>query len=116
MAGLTHNPATYWRSAFTALHWPSITFDAAMQCPARRDIIEFIATWWPQRPMCNIVSISRIDLLATDAAQRGDTAHSANPYPSHTPPGQLWLKCFAAEQARMALAAAAQAESVYSND
>ena len=66
--------------------------------------------------MENIVSISKIDLLATDAARRGDNAHSANPYPEHSAPGQLWLKCFAAEQARLALATAAQAESVYTDD
>jgi hypothetical protein len=54
--------------------------------------------------------------LATDAAKRGANARSANPYPDHSPAGQLWLKCFAAELQRMALATQAQAESVYADD
>lgn len=96
----THNPATYQPIAFVALGWPG-TFEAAMQCTARRDILEHIATWWPKRPMENIVSISRIDLLATNAARRGDTLRSANPYPEHSAPGQLFAKCFDLEQKRL---------------
>ena len=113
---LFHDPAAYLRTAFVALHWPHLAFEAAMQDAARREIIEHIATWWPQRPMENIVSISRIDMQATDAARRGATACSAIPYPDHTPAGQLWLKCFAAEQQRLARALQAQAESVYTDD
>ena len=116
LSTLAHNPANYVRLAFEAIDWPHLTFEAAMKDTVRRDILEFIATHWPQRPMTNIVSISRIDLLATDAARRGDHARSANPYPEHSAPGQLWLKCFAAEQARLALATAAQAASVYTDD
>jgi hypothetical protein len=111
----TYNPAIYRPIAFAALAWPG-TFEAAMRCPARRDIIELIATRWPQRPMTDIVSISKIDLLATNAARRGDKLPGANPYPDHGAPGQLFAKCFAAEQARLALTAAAQAASVYTDD
>lgn len=111
----THHPATYQPIAFAALGWPG-TFEAAMQCTARREIIEHIAIHWPRKPMENIRSISSIDMNATDAARRGASARSAIPYPEHTPAGQLWLKCFAAEQARLDDAAQAQAESVYTDD
>ena len=113
---LFHNPATYLHTAFVALHWPHLTFEAAMHDTARADIIKFIATHWPQRPMHHIVSVSKIDLMATDAARRGASARGTNPYSDHSPPGQLWLKCFAAEQTRLTLAAAAQAASVYTDE
>lgn len=111
----THHPATYRPIAFAALGWPG-SFEAAMQDTARRDILDHIATHWPRKPMDNIVSISRIDLLASNAAKRGATARSDNPYPEHSAPGQLWLKCFSAERDRINQAAQAQAESVYTDD
>lgn len=108
-AALPHNPAAYLHAAFTALHWPGLTFEAAMQCTARRAILDLIATRWPEKRMENIVLISRIDLLATNAARRGDALRSANPYPEHSAPGQLFAKCFDLEQKRLsALALKAQ--------
>lgn len=101
------NPALYLRPAFECLHWPSHTFDAAMQDPARRAIIEFIATCWPQRPMENVVPISRICQLATGAARHHATAREANPYPEHSAAGGLYAQCFDLEKARMTAAAAA---------
>ena len=111
----THHPATYQPIAFAALGWPG-SFAAAMQDALRRDILEHIAIHWPQKPMDNIVSISRIDLLACQAAARGDKLPGANPYPDHGAPGQLFIKCFAAALQRMALATQALAESVYTDD
>lgn len=98
---LAFDPDVYLRPAFEALNWQGLAFEAAMQDPARRDIITFIATRWPQRPMENIVSVSRIDWLATDAATRCRTAHEANPYPEHSAAGQLFAKCFDAAQKRL---------------
>ena len=100
-APLHHNPALYLRVAFEALHWPATTFEAAMHCIARRDIIELIATQWPQRPMENMVSISKINLQASVAAAHYRTAQSANPYPEQSAPGLLFAKCFHLEQKRM---------------
>ena len=104
-----HNPATYLRPAFQALNWPGMEFKDSMFDPARFEIIEFIATHWPKRPMEHIVSISRVDWLATDAAQRHTTAQSANPYTEHSAAGGLFIKCFNAEKTRIAQAAQAQA-------
>lgn len=106
---LAHNPAAYLRPAFDALNWPDLAFDAAMRCPMRRDIIELIATCWPAKPMENIVSISRINWLAIDAAQRCRTAREALPYSEHSAAGQLFAKCFDLEKKRLsALALPAQ--------
>ena len=107
-----HNPPQRLRQhlAFEALCWPGLTFDAAMHDPVRRDIIELIAIRWPQRPMENIVSISRISWLATDAAQRHRSARDANPYTEHSAAGGLFTKCFDLERKRLLVhAAAAQA-------
>lgn len=106
-APLHHNPALYERPAFDALHWPGHTFEAAMSDPARRDIIEFIATRWPQKPMENIVPISRICQLATGAARTHSTAREANPYPEHSAAGGLYAQCFELEKARIAAVKAA---------
>lgn len=100
-APLHHNPALYLRVAFEALHWPGPTFEAAMHDPARCEIIELIATRWPEKRMENIVSISKINWLATDAAARHRTAREANPYPEHSVPGELFVKCFNLEQKRL---------------
>lgn len=109
-APLHHNPALYERLAFDCLCWPGLSFEAAMHCPVRRDIIELIATRWPHRPMENIVSISRISWLATDAAQRHRTPREPNPYPEHSAAGQLFAKCFNLEQKRLS-AQATQAQA-----
>lgn len=95
---LTHDPALYQRVAFTCLCWAGLTFEAALFDAGRRDIIDHIATHWPHRPMENIVSISRISYLATDAARRRCTLRDVNPYPEHSAPGQLFAKCFHLEQ------------------
>lgn len=106
---LHHNPAHYQRLAFECLCWAGLTFDAALLDPGRRDIIDHIATHWPHRPMDNIVSISRISYLATDAARRHSTLRDANPYPDHSAPGQLFAKCFDLEQKHL-LAQASRAQ------
>ena len=98
----SHSPDQRQRLAFEALYWAGLTFDAAMHDPARRDTIEFIATRWPERPMENIVSISRISWLATDAAQRHHSARDANPYTEHSAAGGLFIKCFYLEKKRLA--------------
>ena len=110
-----HNPTVYLRKAFEALNWPDVTFHDAMRCPARGNIIELIAIRWPQRPMENIVSISRISWLATDAAQRHRSARDANPYTEHSAAGGLFIKCFDLEKKRLlahAVAAQAAVETV----
>ena len=98
---LTHDPALYLRTAFDCLCWAGVTFDAALLDPERRSVIDHIAIHWPHRIMENIVSISRISYLATDAAQRGCKLHEINPYPGHSVPGQLFAKCFELEQNRL---------------
>ena len=105
---MTQSALLNQRLAFIALNWQGLRFEVAMQCPVRRGTIEFIATHWPKRPMEHIVSISRVDWLATDAAQRHTTAQSANPYTEHSAAGGLFIKCFNAEKTRMAQAAQAQ--------
>ena len=87
----------YRRLAFDALAWVGITFEAAMADPTRREIIEHIATRWPQK-MENIVPISRIEQLAQRAAAHYVSARDANPYPDNSAAGGLFVKCFHAKQ------------------
>lgn len=101
------NPAAYLRIAFDALNWTGCTFEAAMQQPTRRQIIEFIANYYPQK-METIVLIGRIEQLANKAALHHPRASDAQPYPAHTSAAKLFVLFFDVEQKRL-LALAQQA-------
>ena len=100
MSSPTPPSDAYLRTAFAAMAWVGWTFEAAMHDPVRRDIVTFIASHWPHRPMENIVSVSRIEQLAQRAALHERSAQRANPYPEHSAAGGLFAKCFEAEKKR----------------
>ncbi|MFZ3141175.1 hypothetical protein [Polaromonas sp.] len=81
--------------AFSSLHWPGWTFEAAMQDPTRARIIHLIATHCPPKmDRHNIIPISRIEREAQQAAERYDGINAACPYPFDSHAGRLFKEFF----------------------
>lgn len=81
------------RLAFSNLHWPGWTFEAAMQHPTRARIIGLIATNYPEK-MEPIISIARLEREANQAATRYTDIDAACPYPFDTNAGKLFKEFF----------------------
>lgn len=81
------------RLAFSSLYWPGWSFEAAMQHPTRARIIGLIATHYPEK-MDPIISISRIEREANQAATLYTDINAACPYPFDTNAGRLFKEFF----------------------
>lgn len=90
----------FHRLAFSNLHWPGWTFDAAMQHPTRARIIDLIATHYPKK-MEPIISIARIEREAYQAASQYADINAACPYPFETNAGRLFKQFFELAQQNM---------------
>ena len=86
-------PTVYRRLAFTTLHWPGWSFEAAMADPTRARIIDYCATYY-EKKMDPIISISRIEREANAAAQEHSDINDACPYPFGTDNGKLFKRFF----------------------
>lgn len=91
-----HDPALYLPIAHLARNRPGTPLDEALRDPAQRRILEFIATEWPKKHPPMIISICRIEQLATEAARHYASAAQANPYPADSAAGGLFISCFEA--------------------
>jgi len=81
------------RIAFTSLHWPGWTFEAAIQHPTRSRIIDLIAMNQPKK-METHVPIERIEREAQAAAQEHQDINAACPYPFNSDAGRLFKQFF----------------------
>ncbi|MDH6185512.1 hypothetical protein [Polaromonas sp. CG_23.6] len=86
-------PTVYRRLAFTTLHWPGWSFEAAMAHPTRARIIDQCATYY-EKKMETIIPISRIEREANAAALQYSDINAACPYPFDTGAGRLFKEFF----------------------
>jgi hypothetical protein len=86
-------PTVYRRLAFTTLHWPGWSFEAAVQHPTRARIIDYCATYY-EKKMDPIIPISRIEREANAAALQYGDVNAACPYPFDTDAGRLFKQFF----------------------
>ena len=86
-------PTVYRRLAFTTLHWPGWSFEAAMAHPIRARIIDCCATYY-QEKMDPIISISRLEREAIASARQHSCINAACPYPFDTDAGRLFKHFF----------------------
>jgi hypothetical protein len=96
MSGLPQDlpvPTVYRRLAFTTLHWPGWSFEAAIAHPTRARIIDACATYY-EKKMETIIPISRIEREANAAALQHSDLNAACPYPFDTGAGRLFKQFF----------------------